>query len=99
MLAAGRRLNEPLLTAVVAAQGGTEARLGLALSGKAVPRAVDRNRIKRLARESFRANRERLPALDIVILARSGVARAPDAQLRETLDRLWTKAIASCATP
>lgn len=99
MLAAGRRLNEPLLTAVVAARGLSEARLGLAISGKAVPRSVDRNRIKRLARESFRARRAALPALDIVILARSGAAAAPAAQLRETLDRLWTKAIASCATP
>jgi len=97
VLGAGRRLNEPLLTAVVCARGGAEARLGLAISGKAVPRASDRNRVKRLTRESFRANCGRLPPLDIVILARSGAGQAKPAQLRETLDRLWMKTISTCA--
>jgi ribonuclease P protein component len=64
-------------------------RLGLAISARAVPRAVFRNRIKRLARETFRARRATLPATDIVLQARSAAAAAGTAELRATLERMW----------
>ena len=89
MLSGGSRLNEKLLTAVVKANGLTQARLGLAISARSVPRAVDRNRIKRQARESFRMNRSSLPARDVVVLARAGAAKAGARELRATLERLW----------
>ena len=66
-------------------------RLGLAISARAVPRAVSRNRIKRLARETFRARRGALPAADIVLQARSGAAAADSVELRATLERLWRR--------
>ena len=91
VLAAGRRLNEKWLTAATRANAMDHARLGLAISARAVPRATDRNRIKRQARESFRACRSRLPALDIVMLARTGAGAAPPPELRAALDRLWDK--------
>ena len=91
MLAGGRRLNEKWLTAATRANSMDHARLGLAISARAVPRATDRNRIKRQARESFRAHRAHLPALDIVMLARSGAGAAARAELRATLERLWQK--------
>jgi ribonuclease P protein component len=94
VLAAGRRLHEPLLTAVIKTGGTDGPRLGLAIAARAVPTAVARNRIKRQTRESFRLHRERLPPLDIVILARAGAAKASRAELRDTLERLWNKACA-----
>ena len=42
------------------------ARLGLVVAKKVLRRAVDRNRVKRVIRESFRKRRG-LPALDIVV--------------------------------
>jgi len=44
------------------------ARLGLAVAKKCAKRAVDRNRLKRLARESFRQHKQSLAGFDIVLL-------------------------------
>jgi ribonuclease P protein component len=52
------------------------ARLGLVVSKKHLKRAVDRNRFKRVVRESFRHHQEQLKGLDIVVLARNGAIRA-----------------------
>jgi ribonuclease P protein component len=68
-----------------------EPRLGLAISARAVPLATRRNRIKRLARESFRACRAQLPAADLVLQARSGAGAADSGELRATLERLWRR--------
>jgi ribonuclease P protein component len=62
------------------------ARLGLTISRRAARRAVDRNKLKRLARESFRMNAQ-LPAWDFVVMAKPGADRAERTLLRESLDR------------
>ena len=67
------------------------ARLGLAVSRKVDPRAVVRNRIKRVARESFRLERPRLPPGDCVLVAQRAAAAATPAELRADLARLWQK--------
>lgn len=84
-------MHEKLLTLVVMPATGPEARLGLAISARAVPKAIGRNRIKRLARESFRGLRAQLPAADLVLQARSGAGKADRAELRATLERLWLR--------
>ncbi|NEV63443.1 ribonuclease P protein component [Thiorhodococcus minor] len=65
------------------------ARLGLAISKKCARRAVDRNRLKRIARESFRRNRERLPCVDIVVLCARGATTMPSRRLFDTLEQAW----------
>jgi len=92
VLKQGRRVQEKLLMLVVLPVPAGPARLGLAISARAVPLATRRNRIKRLARESFRASRAGLPAVDLVLQARSGAAGASSAELRDTLQRLWRRA-------
>lgn len=67
------------------------ARLGLAISKRVSKRAVERNRIKRLARESFRRIRHELPAVDLVVMAREQAAGLPGAELLAELDALWRK--------
>ena len=67
------------------------ARLGLAVSRKVSKRAVERNRIKRLIRESFRAEREGLPALDILVIPRTSAAGTPNPVLSADLGLAWRK--------
>ncbi|MFK8018979.1 MAG: ribonuclease P protein component [Pseudomonadales bacterium] len=63
-------------------------RLGLVISKKNVRLAVDRNRIKRLVRESFRTTTN-LPTVDIVFLARRGLAEQSNVALSREIERLW----------
>lgn len=64
-------------------------RVGLAIAKKQLRRAVDRNRCKRAIRESFRQNTQQLPALDIVVLARSNFLLTDNDKLRDKLARHW----------
>jgi ribonuclease P protein component len=66
-----------------------EARLGLAISRRVAPRAVDRNRLRRLARESFR--QLALAPLDYVVMARRNALDAPNQSVRDSLDRHFTR--------
>lgn len=68
-------------------EAGT-ARLGLAISKRCSKRAVDRNRIKRLAREVFRRARPGLPHVDILVMARDTAVNETGATLLAELDAL-----------
>lgn len=68
-----------------------EARLGLAISRRAAKRAVDRNRIKRLVRESFRGKRAELRALDFVVISRPAATDGARARVRAALMQLWQR--------
>jgi ribonuclease P protein component len=62
---------------------------GYVLAKKQLKRAVDRNRVKRLIRESFRQHQHDLVSNDFVILARSGIVELDNQQIREMIDGLW----------
>jgi ribonuclease P protein component len=67
------------------------ARLGLAISKRVSKLAVERNRIKRLLRESFRRVRHRLPAVDLMVMAREQATTVLGSQLLLELDAMWLK--------
>ncbi|QAU24579.1 ribonuclease P protein component [Dyella sp. M7H15-1] len=67
------------------------ARLGLAVSKRVSKRAVERNRIKRLLRESFRRVRNQLPPLDLMVMAREQAAGVPGPELLAELETLWRR--------
>lgn len=77
------------------------ARLGLAVSRKVSKRAVERNRVKRVIRESFRAQREMLPPLDVLVIARMSAAAFANPLLHADLQRAWQKlkALKQAAAP
>jgi ribonuclease P protein component len=76
-----RRRNGPLRM-MAAANTMHTARVGLIVGKRALRRAVDRNRVKRAIRETFRVNRLDLPHADIVVQL-TGPATAP--AVREAL--------------
>jgi ribonuclease P protein component len=67
------------------------ARLGLAISKRVSKRAVERNRIKRLLRESFRRIQHQLPSVDVMVMAREQAAGIAGSELLIELDQLWKK--------
>lgn len=67
------------------------ARLGMAIAARTVGKAVTRNRLRRIIRESFRHAREGLPAVDVIVGARVAARGASPSELRASLDRLWNK--------
>ena len=75
------------------------ARLGLAISKRVSKRAVERKRIKRLVRESFRRVRHRLPAIDLMVMAREQAAGVPGPELLGELEALWQKLPTRAADP
>ena len=72
-------------------------RLGLAIAKKNIRRAVDRNKIKRSARESFRLQQHEMMNIDLVVMARREAATANSKTLQASLDKHWLKLIKRCA--
>jgi len=64
------RSSATWFSAHVVRSDGAGPRLGLAVTKRVASRAVDRNRIKRLVRESFRRRASVLGAVDVVIRLR-----------------------------
>jgi len=68
-------------------------RLGQILAKKNLRRAVDRNRIRRLTRESFRLNQHQLPAMDLVLLTQKGLSDLSSEEYAEQLALAWKRLI------
>jgi ribonuclease P protein component len=97
VFANGQRQSDACSTLISADNAQGLPRLGLVVARKTLRRAVDRNRIKRVVRESFRLHRAGLPARDIVVMPRTAAGAKPGPALRESLTRHWQKMADACA--
>lgn len=77
---------------LLARENGLEhPRLGLVIGKKSVKLSVERNRIKRQIRESFRQHQDALGGWDIVIVARKGLAEQDNPELARQIGKLWKR--------
>lgn len=88
------RSSDKCFTVLARDNGGKPSRLGLAIAKKHLRRSVDRNRVKRITRESYRVIRGRAHGIDFVVLARNGTGRCENALLYASLIRHWQRLIA-----
>ena len=90
------RSTDRYFTVLARSTASDVARLGLTISRRVAKRAVDRNRLKRIARESFRQQLA-LPTWDFVVLAKPGADSTEPKALRESLDRHFERLKAQIA--
>lgn|SRR5690554_3747387 len=66
-------------------------RIGLVIGKKSVKLSVQRNRIKRQLRETFRLHQMDLSGWDIVVIARKGLADLDNPELARQFAKLWRR--------
>ncbi|WP_200191242.1 ribonuclease P protein component [Halorhodospira abdelmalekii] len=71
--------------------GGRGVRLGIVVPKRQVRRAVARNRIKRLIRESFRLRQWRRDGVDVVVGVRGDVQPMRNDEIFLALESLWRR--------
>lgn len=91
---AGLSAGSKFFRALVTLSPTARARLGITVPKRVVRAAHERNRIKRLLRESFRQQRAELPPMDLVILARGPIQNADSAALRQDIAVILRRAVA-----
>jgi ribonuclease P protein component len=92
--ARGRRSGDALFGLCVLRRDEGPARLGMSVGVKVAGGAVQRNRIRRVIRESFRLAQHDLTGCDIVITARAGARGAQGAQMHSSLAAHWQRLLA-----
>jgi ribonuclease P protein component len=81
----------PQITLLARFNTSNSPRIGITLAKKRVKHAHDRNRIKRIVRESFRLQRHSFPDIDIVVVGKSGLDKLSNQELFSLLSKLWKK--------
>lgn len=91
VFAKGQRRTDACFTVISLPSDERSARLGMVVSRKVSKLAVQRNRIKRQIRESFRQHRTELPNVELVIMARYSAAKRSNQQLSASLNQHWQR--------
>jgi ribonuclease P protein component len=85
------KVSNSLFLIIIHKTSNPYSRLGLVISKKVDKRAVQRNRIKRIVRESFR-NRKFEISCDYAVLARGKITSLNNTEIFESINQLWNKA-------
>ena len=86
----------PQLTLLARINTSDNPRLGITIAKKRVKHAHNRNKLKRIIRESFRLQRHSFPNIDIVVVGKSGLDKLSNQELFSLLSKLWKKLALRC---
>lgn len=89
------KINQRYLTILYRSNQKNHARIGIIVGKRVANSAVARNRIRRIVRDSFRLNQEKLTGWDIVVIARQQCDTLSKDKIRKGIDDLWEKLIRS----
>lgn len=85
------KVGEQHFLLLVRPNGLDRPRLGLVIAKKKVRLAVERNRLKRTIRDSFRLHQAELPAVDVIFMARNDLGSLLSADLATQLHKSWKR--------
>ena len=91
VLQAKRRARGDRFSVQAISNGLPYARLGMVAGRRAAARAVDRSFAKRLVRERFRHDRNKLAGFDVLVRLRRRVARPESAEACDELSALFSR--------
>jgi len=90
------RISQQYLMILYRLNQKNHARIGIIVGKRVANNAVARNRIRRIVRNSFRFNQEKLTGWDIVVIARQQCDTLSKEKIRKGIDNLWEKLMTSC---
>ena len=93
LLSGGRKLRGRYAVLHVASRAADGSRLGIALTRRFVPSAVERNRMKRALREAFRRHGLKAAAVDCVVTLRGRFEPAERPAVVEEIRGLFDQAL------
>ena len=89
------RISDSSLLLLARANDDKIARLGLAISKKRIKSSVDRNLVKRLIRESFRLNKDKIVGWDVVIITHRNMDKINKQRITKSINNHW-RALQKC---
>jgi len=87
------KVSSAQLLILAATNGQAFSRIGFIIAKKNIRTAVQRNRIKRLAREYFRIHGGSFSGYDIILLARRGLDTMSNQEIHTFLEQQWQRLV------
>lgn len=87
----GKKTKARFVTIYTYANQTNETRLGIVVAKKSLQLASKRNKIKRIARESFRHHKNLLQGLDIILVFNASIKTVDNTFVKKYLDEQWEK--------
>ncbi|MBL7005393.1 MAG: ribonuclease P protein component [Gammaproteobacteria bacterium] len=91
-----QKIADSLITLLISKKNPKQPRLGFAIAKKQIKKAVERNRLKRIFRESFRLHQTQLPDKDFVIMVRHKIQFKSNQQIFNLMKKNWQAVILKC---
>jgi ribonuclease P protein component len=93
------RLSHPNFLILCRDNSQTCSRLGMVIAKKNLRLATQRNRIKRLIRETFRHEQHQFHHLDVIVLARRNLDTLDNPEIAKILNKQWRRIVKKQSQP